>query len=452
MEISKEIKKIVEYKNSILPVHERRSKDNIDEIIEVIYEAYMEKTYDFTKYITISLKQENKVRNVRQYNSFSSEEIMCIYLKRLLDRIFHIKYPNRNVFMRDIFDITNALKDMGDYTVFRFDFANFFDSVSSVYVFEKYIKEKAMERYQMELLREFVQKTKYAYAGLSTSNIFCEIIARQFDEILLQRFNQCGIILYKRYIDDGIIIFNRFISYDECLDKIKEVIQEVFFDRDLFKLARCKTKLNLEKTNYIAKRGLKYGTDKSFNFLGYKFILRLNNKGKTEFLYGITQQKIDKYTKRINNIVKNYIESDEKDMTLLRHQIKAFSCRTVYRVNRYKRTIWKSKGFISNYCELRYRKDCLILETETFLKDVIIKAFVNNNVPIPYFLKGCKRESSYNLYNNMLNYKTLLFVEMIGIGVSSLKKLCEEIGINPNDNKTYDMLVREYLIKVKVGH
>lgn len=452
MEINKEIRKIVEYQNSVLPTHERRSKENIDETIEKICKEYKEKTYDFSDYTNVPLRQVDKIRNVKQYQPFSSEEVLCIYLKRLLDKTFHITYPNRNVFMRTTFDIINSLKDMGDYTVFRFDFADFFNSISSTYVFEKYVKEKVMERYQTELIQDFVDKTRYAYAGLNTSNIFCEIIAKKFDEKLIQKFNQSGVILYKRYIDDGLIIFNRYISNDECLEIIDEAIQEVFYDKSLSGVTKCKTKLNLSKVKYIAKRNIAQGGNEEFDFLGYKFVLSIKNNGKTVFQYGITQKKIDKYTKRINNIVKAYVEADVKNMNLLRHQIKAFSCRTVYQVNRYKSTIWKSKGFISNYCELRYRMDRLTPETKKFLQDVIIKAFVNNGIRPAYFMRGNKQESSYNLYNNMANYRTLLFVEMIGISYLTLKKMCEQIGINIKDNTSYTELVREYLIKVKVGH
>ena len=51
----------------------------------------------------------------------------------------------------------------------------------------------------------------------------------------------------------------------------------------------------------------------------------------------------------------------------------------------------------------------------------------------------------------MKKNKTLLFVEYIGIGLDTLKNMCEQIGIS-SVGKDYNELVREYLIKVKVGH
>ena len=60
--------------------------------------------------------------------------------------------------------------------------------------------------------------------------------------------------------------------------------------------------------------------------------------------------------------------------------------------------------------------------------------------------------SIYSLYNNMQNYRTLLLVELIGINHGTLKEMCRQIGIDVSGNKGYDGLVRDYLIKVKVGH
>ena len=95
--------------------------------------------------------------------------------------------------------------------------------------------------------------------------------------------------------------------------------------------------------------------------------------------------------------------------------------------------------------------DCLTEDTEDFLNNSIDNAFTNNGESRPYFLKVKDDECSYNLYNNMQKYKTLLFVERLGIGFDTLKKMCEKIGISCA-GKDYNGLVREYLIKVKVGH
>ena len=455
MEIKNEIKKIIEYQNALLLNTERKNEAAINSLIDKISNDYDTGNFNFSNFSDVSINQMGKIRHTKMYQSFSSEEILCIYLKRLLDRKFHIKYPNRNEYMHSLFDIVNALHNMNDFVIVRFDFEDFFNSVSSEYVFKKYIINSSMERYQSELLEKFVKSTKYAYAGLNTSNIICEIIAKHFDQLLNLKFKDSGLIFYRRYIDDGILVFYKRVSEIFCLDTINETIREIFLDANIKNEHICKTKLNNPKTKYISVYDLAtQNTSDKFDFLGYNFELTPTKKSdgriSTSFKYGITQKKIDKYTKKINDIVTDY--KIHNNIELLRHQIKAFSHRTVYQINKYKTLIWKNKGFISNYQELRYRKNLLTDETKDFLENVIINAFVNQGLPLPYFLTNDNSESIFNLYNNMANYKTLLFVEPIGISFETLAKMCTQIGITVDGSKNYDGLVRDYLIKVKVGH
>ncbi len=456
MDINKEIEKIIEYQNSSLLLQDRKTEAALKAIIEQVTNNFENGDFDFSKFTDISIKQMGKLRHTKAFELFSCEETLCIYLKRTLDRKFHVKYPNRNEYIHSLFDVINALHNMNDFSIYRFDFEDFFNSISSEYVFQKYIsKSSSLERYQIELFENFVAKTKYAYAGLNTSNIICEIIAKHFDEVLSLKFKNYGLIFYRRYIDDGILIFNKRVGADLCLSIISEVINEIFFDDAIKVSKQCKARLNASKTKYISAYDLAsaQATD-DFDFLGYKFVVSPvvipgNQRIKTSFKYGITQKKIDKYTKRIDDIIKEYQHS--KDMELLRHQLKAFTFRTVYQIPKYKSQIWKTKGFIANYQELRYKMDSLTDDTKDFLKNSIINAFTSNSLPLPYFLTGNRDESIYNLYNNMCNYRTLLFVEPIGINKKGLDKLCKQIGIW-DPHKDYDGLVRDYLIKVKVGH
>lgn len=124
-------------------------------------------------------------------------------------------------------------------------------------------------------MANFVNATKYTFAGLNTSNILCEIIARDFDQRLVQRFSKQGIILYKRYIDDGIMILNRYVEQNDCLEIVNDVIKEVFLSPQDSKLSPCKTALNLSKVRYIAGRCLAVGgPSEAFDFLGYEFELK----------------------------------------------------------------------------------------------------------------------------------------------------------------------------------
>lgn len=326
------------------------------------------------------LRQEGKKRVVKSYDALSCEEALCIYIKRILDRKLRMKYPNRNKYMCSLFDIMNAVKNMSDFTIVRFDFKNYFNTVSSEYVYHKCISGVQLERDQQDLIEKFTQCTGYAYAGLNTSNLFCEVIANEFDKILQLKFLENGIIFYKRYIDDGLLILNAYT--EECISfrKIQEAIQEVFYDKSVECRLRCKTVLNETKKQYISRRNMP--SKEKFDFFGYLFEINLASNGKVTLKYGMSPQKIRKYTKRLNRLVEEFKGDDE----LLRHQIIAFTSRIVYTITVNHKTMWKSKGLISNYRELRYRMDLLTQETEEFLKNAIFNAFRENDLDLPNYL------------------------------------------------------------------
>ena len=160
MSITKEITKIIEYQNSTLLLKDRKSETAINTLIHEVVDDYNNENFDFTKYKEINIKKMSKIRRTKSFEPFSCEEILCIYLKRILDRKFHIKYPNRNEYIHSLFDTISALHNMNDFSIFRFDFEDFFNTVSSEYIFKKYILNGSLERHQITLFEDFVTSTK----------------------------------------------------------------------------------------------------------------------------------------------------------------------------------------------------------------------------------------------------------------------------------------------------
>ena len=72
------------------------------------------------------------------------------------------------------------------------------------------------------------------------------------------------------------------------------------------------------------------------------------------------------------------------------------------------------------------------------------------------FYRVHMKPNGYNLFENMKRNKTILLVDNIGYDYSSLKNLCKQIDISDTDacgkKRGYGTLVRDYLIKVKVGY
>lgn len=107
MEINKELKHIAEYQNSILPRHQKRTEEAIEIIANDAIESLKNGTFDFKSFLHLDLNQNGKHRQVIMYKPFSPEELLCIFLKRVLDRKFHISYPNRNEYHYKRNDILN---------------------------------------------------------------------------------------------------------------------------------------------------------------------------------------------------------------------------------------------------------------------------------------------------------------------------------------------------------
>ena len=461
MSIEKEIERAVKRTIALDKDTPPKSAAEQEQIISDIKDALNNSTFNFENSKSLMLNQSGKKRLVKQYdNLYSPENILCQSIKQILDRAFKIKYPNRNKTTRTLFSVLSAAIQMSDFTIVKFDFKDYFNSVSSIYVFEKYLKYNILDRHEIDLIKAFVYSTKYAYAGLCTSNAIAEIIAGYFDEAVKQMFFSNGIIYYERYIDDSILILNEHMEETEVKEKLETVLLNIFHDETI-KAPKCHTKFNKKKFKYISRRKILKGGC-SVDFLGYEFWLSANGKAKIEIKYGITDDKRKKYEDRIDKLIASYTDPSSPDynkMELLRHRIAAFSSREVYMTKHFRSNIWRVKGFISNYGELRYFLDTGLIETNTeqYLKNMIDDAFDRAKIDKPYFLMGgAKLNCGYNLYGNMKANKTILLVDRIGYDYKSLVALCKQVGINSTDangkRRGYGTLVRDYLIKIRVGY
>lgn len=206
MEINKELKHIAEYQNSILPRHQKRTEEAVEIIANDAIESLKNGTFDFKSFLHLDLNQNGKHRQVIMYKPFSPEELLCIFLKRVLDRKFHISYPNRNEYIRTLFDTAAAIKDMSDYTIFKFDFSDFFNSVSSEYSF---VFEKGNMN---DLCNWFVFFHDYSVPLLRNTEAILEKKLREEDNPILW----ANYLIYSRYHSD---------YHKEILIRVEELLQ-----------------------------------------------------------------------------------------------------------------------------------------------------------------------------------------------------------------------------------
>lgn len=449
MQTEKYIRNAIENLNTKVLRENRIRENDIEEFVKTIIINVQKHRYDFKCYETLKIKQDDKKREVKKYKDFSIEQILCQCIKQMLDNKLRIRYPNRNVIIHEFFDCLKSVKVMADFTVIKVDFKKYFDSISCKYVYEKYVKNKITDREERNLIEEYVSQVEYAYTGLATSNLLAEIIALDFDKNMQMELSDMGLVFYKRYIDDTVIILNRYIDENICNDILDKCLKRVFYDKEYSSYIQCRTTFNEDKKKIITKRLI--GQGNSLDFLGYEIFFKCSGQGRVCLQYGITQKKMEKYSKRMNRLVEEYC--NDNDMELLRQRILAFSSRVVYRRKRYNKDMWKVKGFINNYGELRYLLGSGMIhsDTEIFLKNMIIKSFEDKGILLPTFIKSTSEQKGYNLYYNLMKNKTILLVENIGYNKIGLERMCKKIGINII-NKKYENLVKEYLIKMKVGY
>lgn len=407
---------------------------------------YELKSYDFASKKERIITQKNKKRRVYYYEKDTFEYIMCSHFSFVLSKKFRISYNDRNKIIKELINSLQLIKNINDFTIIRFDFKDYFNSISSTYVFEKYLKNSDISRELLNIMKEFFEANKNCSAGFPTSNLIAELISKDFDIELKTNLSKYGVIYYERYVDDGFIILNSFLSTNQFSDIVNNTIKKVFYE-SCYSIKNQKVKLNNRKTQIINKRTFNNNAIESITFLGYKIILE-NVNNFIRFNFGISAEKIGKYQNKFNLIIEDFKKN--KNIELLRQRILLFTRRVVYTVpNINKNLTWLSKGVVSNYNELRHFIPILLSDTKQFLEKCVENGFAKHNVPIPYFMKGSSRHS-YELYNNLIKNKSIIFDEKIGMSKNDLIKYCKKIGILVNSNETYEKILYQYLEKIKI--
>ena len=402
---------------------------------------------------TILLKKEGKEREVCVMKS-SEDKLIVNYLAKRMRETFNVSFQDRDKIMEIVINLVDSLPKLQDYTIYRFDFKDFFKSVSSKLVYEKFIKESDMFRFEKKLILELIEKTENfgCAQGLATSNVLIEIISSVFDNSILTAFDDFGLVLYKRYVDDGIIIFNRRIGIKEIRDILQERINLIFnANKDDIpeKCIKGEVKLSLDKERYQTK----YTGVKEFDYLGYAFSLE-RDAGNYYYQFGIASRKIEKYKQQLIAIYKDYAGSG--DVRLLYHRLRYNNSRIVYynySGYKYKRKKkWDVRGLINSYRMLRRfmayaeTRDKIIKETKVFLenyhKELLQEMYIAHRFVIPDFLKG-KGIDNYSLWSAFEKNHSIVFQANIGWNIQYLRGAIKDITGN-NCSGSYTDLVKQY--------
>lgn len=380
-------------------------------------------------------------RLLTQFDPLSAENIILLHLKYQLRRAFKVKFANRNKVIDELFDKLRAVRSLNDATIVRFDLKKYFYSVSTQYIFNQYLLNSSLKREDKDYLEDVCKSNNYCVAGLPIFNYFIELISRDFDERIRSSFHDHGMVFYSRYVDDGIIILNKYLPKKQVRKIINQAIEDIFQNTKSLN----KVKINEEKFRVVNRRHL--NGDNSFDFLGYEFFIKGDFK---KISVGITERKRNKYQEKVNRLVKqNYDPTDPASKEIMRHIIKAHSSRVVYFAPSTKhRGVWVSKGIVASYNRLKDFNTHIELKTVYFLKNIYKKSFRINGHVAPEYIAN----ERYILYENLIKNKAMIFNPLIGMPKDVLLEELKKVGIMHDPDVDYNLLVKDYLIRIKSGY
>lgn len=411
---------------------------------------------DFSSVKALNIFKDGKNRTVYLANK-PIDQVTLIYLAKRLNNEFRIDYPNRDKIMDLSFNLIDSLPRLDNYTIYKFDFKDFFDSVEIKEVYEKYLSHSNLYSHEKELIEVLAKKYKYCVQGLPISNALIEIISCDFDERIQAEFSESGLIFYKRYVDDCILIFNHKMKKEVIDDTVEKCKNTVFGE---------KVELSPSKTSYQTK----LDGDDSFDYLGYSFkrcFWKAPKKNNHYFYYefGIASRKIEKYKKQLDTMFKAY-ELDNNDRLLLR-RIQYYDSRVVYynyAGSKYaNKCTWDVRGIINSYRMLRryviYDNDNNVdivagkkpyriqRETTNFLR-FYVKEKRNSLSTVPEYLQG-KGCNYHTLWNGFLKNNSIVFQPNIGWSNELLTKRLIEIGGTTLHKSYYEKTRDYYTILIK---
>lgn len=429
----------------------RQTEEDLDRREQETITLIESGSYDFSSYSKRTFTRNGKRRDIYSFDTLSTENILCHYLKKEIDKAFHVKYASRSKIMKMFFNTLPAVKDMNDFVIIRADFRNFFNSILTGHVFNEYLKESSLRRADKYVLEKYVEVFQFCYAGLCLSNEMAEIVCRDFDRLIKAKLEQFGVFFYERYVDDMLIMLKSYVDKDVFLRIFNDVVKEVF--------GQCPVELSMDpgKFSYITCRDLQKSASpnadaiETISFLGYEFYIHCDNDNKIYFNYGISQKKRDRYEHKIEAAFIDYRKNG--DIELFRQRLKIFSARVVIpRSLGNKRIEWLTNGITSNYDELRYHLEDIETDTLTYLQEVYKVLFDKYKIAKPYFMKGTMGEESiYNLYSNLKRNRSVIFDKKIGVRRDDLVNWIRKLEpAYTADNKRYYQIVMEYLEMLEV--
>lgn len=365
------------------------------------------------------------------------EQIVLDYYKLLLNMYCNIKFPNRSYIMTELMNLMPILHKYYAYTIYKFDFKDFFYSISSKKSFEYICDSINLKTNEFTFLKNYTKENEELTPGIGLHNSLVELNGNNFDLEMKKAFKE-GFLYYARYVDDCILILDEKVAEDKLEKTVLNLMKKCFGN---------KITINLDKTEYYQSGDVNY----KINYLGYVF--EKGQSAKNQFKFGIAEKKLKKYKKQIEKIVLEY--DGNKDVEMLSFKLELVFKRIVYygtrkNSNKYR---WQVRGISDSYKELkRFMKnnddyDKITNPTEKFFCKTIEEGFRRNGIPIPAKIKNQLKNKKF--ISCFFNNQALLLHPKLGLSHGDLKEKVKIVYKNNVESCNYNELAEKLLKNIR---
>ena len=131
-----------------------------------------------------------KGRSVINSKELSEENKLKLrYYQLLLNEVFQIRQPNRNVIINHLLNVAPYLSKYNSPVIFKFDFSKFFESISIEKVLKKIEMNPQIYTRELVVLSKIFSQFTKTTPGLGIINSFCELLGNEFDHEIKIKFN-----------------------------------------------------------------------------------------------------------------------------------------------------------------------------------------------------------------------------------------------------------------------
>ncbi len=384
------------------------------------------------------VKKVKEKEVIDKYSIPLEEQIVLDYYKILLNVNYNVKFPNRSYIMTELMNLLPYLHLYKYYTIYKFDFENFFNNVCPAQSYKLLSSSTTLRLKELKFFEKYIKELDRYRPGIGLHNTLIEISGMRFDQEVKANFKNRGLIYYSRYVDDCIIILDE-TSKETDLEKIILKLMKKYFGKKL--------KLNKNKTTFKSTNDTNY----TFSYLGYCF--QKGQSVKNQYKIGINEKKLKKYVSKLNTIILEYDQT--KNIELLSFRLELFFKRIVYFGDRnndgnYR---WQVRGISDSYKELKRfmhktNLDKLITrDTLKLFKEEITNCFKNNNIEIPPKINNQIKNNKF--ISCFKNNKAFLIHPKLGLNKKDLINHLSKFNEKNIESLSYNELAKLLLVKIR---